>query len=166
MIRTALLTVSDRSAAGRREDRSVQALREVLATGPFVEVDYQVVPDEQAMIRSKLRIMTEDDTVDLVLTTGGTGLAPRDRTPEATLEVVERVIPGLSETMRAVGVREDPRAALSRGVVGVRRGSLIVNLPGSPDGARTSLVAVIGVLEHAIDQIQGRTGHPATDDDA
>lgn len=164
MIRTALLTVSDRSAAGRREDRSVQALREVLATGPFVEVDYQVVPDEQAMIRSKLRIMTEDDTVDLVLTTGGTGLAPRDRTPEATLEVVERVIPGLSELMRAVGVREDPRAALSRGVVGVRRGSLIVNLPGSPIGARSSLVAVVGVLEHAIDQIQGRTAHPATDD--
>lgn len=165
MIRTALLTVSDRSAAGRREDRSVQALREVLATGPFVEVDYQVVPDEQAMIRSKLRIMTEDDTVDLVLTTGGTGLAPRDRTPEATLEVVERVIPGLAELMRAVGVQEDPRAALSRAVVGVRRGSLIVNLPGSPRGARTSLVAVIGVLEHTIDQIQGRTAHPATDDD-
>ncbi len=166
MIRTALLTVSDRSAAGRREDRSVQALREVLATGPFVEVDYQVVPDEQAMIRSKLRIMTEDDTVDLVLTTGGTGLAPRDRTPEATLEVVERVIPGLAERMRSVGVGEDPRAALSRGIVGVRRGSLIVNLPGSPAGARTSLVAVLGVLQHAIDQIQGRTAHPATDDDA
>ncbi len=164
MIRTALLTVSDRSAAGRREDRSVQALREVLATGPFVEVDYQVVPDEQAMIRSKLRIMTEDDTVDLVLTTGGTGLAPRDRTPEATLEVVERVIPGLSEVMRAAGVRENPHAALSRGIVGVRRGSLIVNLPGSPGGARSSFAAVVGVLEHAIDQIQGRTAHPETDE--
>ncbi len=160
MIRTALLIVSDRSAAGRREDRSVQAVREVLATGPFVEVDYQVVPDEQAMIRSKLRIMTEDDTVDLVLTTGGTGLAPRDRTPEATMEVVERVVPGLAEYMRAVGVAADPRAALSRGVVGVRRGTLIVNLPGSPAGARTSFAAVAGLLEHAIDQVQGRTDHP------
>lgn len=165
MIRTALLTVSDRSAAGRREDRSVQAVREVLATGPFVEVDYQVVPDEQAMIRSKLRIMTEDDTVDLVLTTGGTGLAPRDRTPEATLEVVERVIPGLAERMRAVGVAADPRAALSRGVVGVRRGTLVVNLPGSPAGARTSFAAVADVLEHAIDQLQGRTHHPEPGDD-
>jgi molybdenum cofactor synthesis domain-containing protein len=131
MIRTAILTVSDRSAAGRREDRSVQAVREVLATGPFVEVDYQVVPDEQAIIRSKLRILTEGDGVDLVLTTGGTGLALRDRTLEATLEVVERPVPGLAEAMRAAG-------------------------------ARSSLAAIAGILPHAVDVVQGRTGEGGT----
>ena len=169
MIRTAILTVSDRSAAGRREDRSVQALREVLATGPFVEVDYQVVADEQAIIRSKLRLLTEGEGVDLVLTTGGTGLALRDRTPEATLEVVERSVPGLAEAMRAAGAREDPRASLSRGVVGVRRATLVVNLPGSPAGARASLAAIAGVLPHAVDVVQGRSGSgdrpPAAPDD-
>ncbi len=158
MIRTAILTVSDRSAAGRRDDRSVQALREVLATGPFVEVDYLVVPDEQAIIRSKLRILTEGEGVDLVLTTGGTGLALRDRTPEATLEVVERTVPGLAEAMRAAGARDDPRAWLSRAVVGVRRVTMVVNLPGSPAGARTSLAAIADVLPHAIDIVQGRGG--------
>jgi len=162
MIRTAILTVSDRSAAGRREDRSVQAVREVLATGPFVEVDYQVVPDEQAIIRSKLRILTEGDGVDLVLTTGGTGLALRDRTPEATLEVVERTVPGLAEAMRAAGARDDPRAWLSRSVVGVRRSTLVVNLPGSPLGAQTSLAAIAGILPHAVDIVQGRTGQGGT----
>jgi len=155
MIRTAILTVSDSSAAGRREDRSVHAVREVLALGPFVEVDYQVVPDEQALIRSRLRILTESG-VDLVVTTGGTGLALRDRTPEATLEVVERIVPGLAEAMRAAGAREDPRAWLSRGVVGVRKSTLVVNLPGSPDGARSSLAAIAAVLPHAVDVVQGR----------
>jgi molybdopterin adenylyltransferase len=155
MIRTAILTVSDRSAAGQREDRSVQALREVLSEGPFVEVEYQVVPDEQAIIRSKLRILTEGG-IDLVLTTGGTGLALRDRTPEATLEVVERVVPGLAEAMRAAGARDDARAWLSRGIVGVRKSTLVVNLPGSPTGARASLAAIAGVLPHAVDVLQGR----------
>jgi molybdopterin adenylyltransferase len=155
MIRTAILTVSDSSAAGRREDRSVHAVREVLARGPFVEVDYQVVPDEQALIRSRLRILTESG-VDLVVTTGGTGLALRDRTPEATLEVVDRIVPGLAEAMRAAGAREDPRAWLSRGVVGVRKSTLVVNLPGSPDGARSSLAAISAVLPHAVDVVQGR----------
>jgi molybdopterin adenylyltransferase len=157
MIRTAILTVSDRSAAGQREDRSVQALREVLSEGPFVEVEYQVVPDEQAIIRSKLRILTEGG-IDLVLTTGGTGLALRDRTPEATLEVVERVVPGLAEAMRAGGARDDARAWLSRGVVGVRKSTLVVNLPGSPAGARASLAAIARVLPHAVDVLQGRGG--------
>lgn len=163
MIRTAILTVSDSSAAGRREDRSVHALREVLAQGPFVEVDYQVVPDEQAMIRAKLRILTESG-IDLVVTTGGTGLALRDRTPEATLEVVERTVPGLAEAMRAEGGRDDPRAWLSRGVVGVRRTTLVVNLPGSPAGARASLAAIVRVLPHAVDVIQGRSaGGPGSE---
>lgn len=155
MVRTAILTVSDSGAAGKREDGSVQEIRRILQGGPFVEVDYQVVPDEQAMIRAKLRLWCDKDGIDLVLTTGGTGLAQRDRTPEATREVIEREVPGLAELMRAHGVASSPRAALSRGLVGVRRRTLVVNLPGSPRGAGEALEAVVAVLPHAIDTILG-----------
>lgn len=155
MVRTAILTVSDRGAAGQREDTSVQEIRRLLQSGPFVEVDYQMVPDEPAMIRAKLRLWSDQDTVDLVLTTGGTGLAARDRTPEATREVIEREVPGLAELMRAHGAASNPLAALSRAVVGVRRKTLVVNLPGSPRGARESLEAIVKVLPHAIDTIVG-----------
>jgi molybdopterin adenylyltransferase len=142
MIRTAILTVSDRSAAGRREDRSVQALREVLATGPLRRGRLPGGARRAGDHPLALRILTEGEGVDLVLTTGGTGLALRDRTPEATLEVVERTVPGLAEAMRAAGAREDPRAWLSRAVVGVRRATLVVNLPGSPAGRAASLAAI------------------------
>ena len=155
MVRTAILTVSDRGAAGQREDTAVHEIRRLLQGGPFVEVDYQVLPDEQAMIRAKLRLWSDQDTVDLVLTTGGTGLALRDRTPEATREVIEREVPGLAELMRAHGALHNPKAALSRALVGVRRKTLIVNLPGSAKGAAQSLEAIIGILPHAVDTILG-----------
>lgn len=155
MVRTAILTVSDKGAAGLREDGSAQAIRQVLKTGPFVEVDYQVVPDEQALIRAKLRLWCEQDGVDLVLTTGGTGLSRKDRTPEATEEIIDRRVPGLTEAMRAAGAVKSPHAILSRGVAGVRRSTLIINLPGSPVGAADSLHAVLASLPHAVDVIKG-----------
>lgn len=156
MIRTALLTVSDRTSTGQREDRSVQGVRELLATGPFVEVDYLVVPDEQAMIRSKLRLLADGDGVDLVLTTGGVGLGLRDRTPEATLDVLERIVPGLAERMRAAGAEHDPGALLSRAVAGVRRATLVVNLPGEPAAAVHALGSIIAVLPAALDVVRGQ----------
>ncbi|HEX7021423.1 MAG TPA: MogA/MoaB family molybdenum cofactor biosynthesis protein [Trueperaceae bacterium] len=156
MIRTAILTVSDRGASGERVDTSVQEIRTLLQKGPFAEVDYQVVPDEQAMIRSKLRVWADGEGVDLILTTGGTGLALRDRTPEATREVIERDIPGMAELMRLAGMKKNRKAALSRGVCGVRRSTLIVNLPGSPKGAHESLEAILGILPHAVDTITGQ----------
>ncbi|HEX7041060.1 MAG TPA: MogA/MoaB family molybdenum cofactor biosynthesis protein [Trueperaceae bacterium] len=155
MVRTAILTVSDSVAAGKREDGSAQAIRQVLKTGPFVEVDYQVVPDEQALIRARLRLWADQDGVDLVLTTGGTGLSKKDRTPEATEEVIERRVPGLPELMRTIGAARNKVAALSRGVAGVRRQTLILNLPGSPGAAAESLAAVLETLPHAVDVIRG-----------
>jgi molybdopterin adenylyltransferase len=157
MVRTAILTVSDSVAAGQREDGSAQAIRQVLKTGPFVEVDYQVVPDEQALIRARLRLWADQEGIDLVLTTGGTGLSRKDRTPEATEEVIERRVPGLPELMRTIGAARNKAAALSRGVAGVRRQTLIINLPGSPQAAADSLAAVLETLPHAVDVIRGES---------
>ncbi|MDZ7705418.1 MAG: MogA/MoaB family molybdenum cofactor biosynthesis protein [Trueperaceae bacterium] len=155
MVRTAILTVSDKGSKGERVDTSVEEIRKLLAEGPFTEVDYQIVPDEQAMIRARLRMWSDNGNVDVVLTTGGTGLALRDRTPEATADVIEREVPGLAELMRIVGMQKNRKASLSRGLVGVRNQTLIVNLPGSPKGAKESLGAIIKVIPHAIDIMAG-----------
>jgi molybdenum cofactor synthesis domain-containing protein len=150
MVRTALLTVLEGDPAALQEDLAAQALRQVLVTGPFVEVDYQVVPDEQAMIRAKLRVWADAGSVDLVLTTGGIGLGLKGRTPEATEEVIERVVPGLAEAMRRQLVATQPLALLWRGVAGVRRNTLIVNLPSQADEARQALKTVVDVLPSAV----------------
>lgn len=155
MIRTAILTVSDKGAAGARNDTSVTEIRALLGEG-FGETAYEIVPDEPERVRAQLERWADSGDVDLVITTGGTGLAPRDRTPEATRAVVDFEVPGLGELMRAEGVRKNPKAALSRGLVGVRKETLIVNLPGSPRGAKESLAAVLVVLPHAIDTLQAK----------
>jgi molybdenum cofactor synthesis domain-containing protein len=119
----------------------------------------EVLPDDLITIQQKLEALTDADDCDAVVTSGGTGVGPRDVTPEATRAVMEKDIPGLVELMRAEGIKKTRRAVLSRGIVGVRKGKLIVNLPGSPRGARESLESILDLLPHVVDLIQGRTAH-------
>ena len=157
MVRTAWLTIEAVTDATQREDATLQGLRALLARGPFVEVDYQAVADEQALIRSRLRLMTDGEDVDLVLSCGGIGIGLRDRTPEATLEVIDREVPGLAERMRAVAGQRHPEMALTRGVAGVRRGVLIVNLPAGARLAEAALASLLEVLPAAVAVARGRT---------
>ena len=154
-----VLTVSDGVAGGVREDRSGEALAERLAALGF-EVGRAVVADERWAIEEA--IVDAAASVPLVVTTGGTGLTPRDVTPQATQAVVDYEIPGLAEAMRADGRRSTPMAALSRAVVGVRGRALIVNVPGSPKGALESLEAIVPALDHALETLAGAFEHPAS----
>lgn len=158
MVRTAILTVEEGTGAADQQERVVQAIRALLGRGSFVEVDYQVVPNQKAIIRSKLRLWADGSLVDLVLTTGGEGLSVRDRTPEATLEVVEREVGGLIDLMRQARVSHDRRAALSRAVVGVRNRTMILNLPADAAQIQVALEAVIDILPEAVDTIIGDGG--------
>ena len=156
-MKAGILTVSDKGAKGEREDRSGPAIREIMETAGAEVVRYRIVPDEQDAIRGAL-IEWSDEGVDLILTTGGTGFSPRDWTPEATKAVVERETPGISEAIRLSGLKKTPTAMLSRAVSGIRKSTLIINLPGSEKGVRESLEAVIGVLPHGIDILKGTGG--------
>lgn len=158
MIRAAVVTVSDRSFRGERPDASGPAVAEMLRSMPAEVVQLVVVPDEVPFIRRALLVFCDDPGVDLVVTTGGTGVSPRDVTPEATREVVEREVPGMAEAMRATSRTRVPSAMLSRAVVGIRGQTLVVNLPGSPGGARENLAVLLPVLPHAIGKIQGDGG--------
>lgn len=156
MVRTALLAVTepadgpDGADGFEGGDLAARAVREELAGGAFTLVDYQAVPDEQAMIRAKLRLWADGGGVDLILTVGGVGLGLRERTPDATVEVIEREVPGLSEAIRGSLLPDYPGAMLSRGVAGVRRGVLIVNLPAEPEQVRTAIKVVLPALPAAV----------------
>jgi len=155
--KTAIVTVSDSGFRGEREDRSGQVLMERLGTEGFEVFFRTVIPDEFEQIRDVLTHLADRETAALILTTGGTGVAPRDVTPEATLSVIERAVPGLAEAMRAAGLQKTPHAMISRAVAGIRGKTLIVNLPGSPKGALENLEAILTALPHALDKIQGDT---------
>jgi molybdenum cofactor synthesis domain-containing protein len=154
----AVLTVSDSSFRGEREDISGPAVVGCLTRHGFSVVATEIIPDEQAGIQNALALLAAE--VRLIVTTGGTGVAPRDVTPEATRAVCERVIEGVAEKMRAEGAEKTPFAALSRGVCGTRGKSLILNLPGNPRGAVDSLEAVVKLLPHALRLLGGETEHP------
>jgi molybdopterin adenylyltransferase len=159
MIRTAVVTISDSVARGAREDRSGPALRQRAEQLGWQVAAAEVVEDDRESIARLLADLSDRRSVSLILTTGGTGIAQRDVTPEATRTVVEREIPGLAELMRAEGRRFTPRAVLSRGIAGTRGRTLIVNLPGSPKGAVESFDAVAELAPHIIDLLEGRTEH-------
>jgi molybdenum cofactor synthesis domain-containing protein len=154
-IRAAVVTVSDKGYAGVREDASGPVLRELLVELGAEVAEPYVVPDEQPQIEDLLRRLADQEGLDLVLTTGGTGLAPRDRTPEATRAVVDRLAPGFGEAMRAASMAITPRAMLSRATAGVRRCTLIINMPGSPKACRENFAVIASSLEHAVETLRG-----------
>jgi molybdopterin adenylyltransferase len=161
-MRAKILVLSDSTAAGERQDQAGAAVRTLLEAQGWNVSAMEVLPDEIHRISSRLRDWTALPDCDVIFTVGGTGLSPRDVTPEATRAVIEREIPGLAELMRAEGLKKTRRAVLSRAICGLRNARLIINLPGSTRGASESLQAVIDLLPHALDIARGRTEH--TDD--
>ena len=159
-LRAAVLTVSDSVFQGRRKDGSGPAVKELLEQEGWSVVHCQVVADDLAVLSATLRELSAQG-LEGIFTTGGTGVAPRDVTPEATRKVISREIPGLAERMRQQGFKDTPTAILSRALAGICGNSLILNLPGSPQGAVESLQAVLAVLPHAVGLITGKNGHKA-----
>lgn len=153
-MKVGILTVSDKGARGEREDKSGPAIREMIEAAGGEVVRARIVPDEPDEIRAAL-VEWSDEGLDLVLTTGGTGFSPRDRTPEATKSVLDRETPGIPEAMRRAGLEKTPTAMLSRAAAGIRKRTLIVNLPGSEKAARESLEAIWPALPHGVDILRG-----------
>lgn len=156
-----ILTLSDKGAKGEREDISGKVIHEIVETIEGHVEQYDIIPDEHDLIKEYLVRYADEYKLDLIVTTGGTGIAPRDVTPEATKEVIEQEIPGMAEEMRRVTREKTPFAMLSRAVVGARGNTIIINLPGSPKGVRENLEAVINIVPHALEILQGKMGeHP------
>ena len=156
MIRVAILVVSSKIAGGREDDKGKAALVQLVESIPASLASYEVAPDERATIHERLKALCDGGTADAVLTVGGTGVRPTDVVPEVTREVADKEIPGIGEAMRSESLKKVQTALLSRGTAAVRGRTLIVNLPGSPRGARENLSVVLPVLEHTIEKIQGR----------
>lgn len=160
MITVAVLTISDKGSKGEREDLSGPLIADILKPiGADVKY-YEIIPDEKKLIKEKLTYFS--GKVDLVLTTGGTGLSPRDVTPDATLEVIEREVPGIAEAMRFESFKKTRKSVLSRAVAGIKSTTLIINLPGSPKAVRENLEVILDAIPHAIEKIKGDTSECAT----
>ncbi len=155
MIKTAILTVSDTCSQGNRQDVSGQTIAEMLSDDKFEICEKKIIPDDLHTIADELKRFSDEAGLDLVLTTGGTGLGPRDVTPEATASVCQRMAPGFGEIMRIEGLKKTPKAILSRGTAGVCDKTLIINLPGSPKAVRESLEIILDILPHAVKMMLG-----------
>lgn len=150
-----IITISDKGSRGERLDTSGQEIRSILEKKGFAFSDYLIVPDEADEISAALKTYADEKKIDLIVTTGGTGVSPRDVTPEATLRILDKDIPGMAEAMRHESAKITPHAMISRAVAGIRGASLIINLPGSPKGVRENLATVLPALTHAIAKIKG-----------
>jgi molybdopterin adenylyltransferase len=163
VISFAVITISDRSYQGVREDKTGPALIHLIQNNAWKVEKVIIIPDEFAIIKETLENISDNESIDVVLTTGGTGFSPRDITPEATYAVIDRLAPGLAEAMRINGLKITPHAMLSRAIAGIRGKTLIINLPGSPKAALENFETIIPVLPHAIDILAnkpgGETGH-------
>lgn len=160
-MKAGILTASDKGYTGDRIDESGKVIAELIKSIGAEVADYVIVPDERDMISKNLKRMADEFGIDLILTTGGTGFSPRDITPEATLDVIDRQVPGITEAMRAKNLAIIPQAMLSRAISGIRNQTLIINLPGSPKAVRECLEVVLPVLPHAIEILKGQTGECA-----
>ena len=159
--RAAIITLSDKGFRGEREDASGPLIREMVEAAGYQVERRVILPDEQEALEAELKRLCDEGLADLILTTGGTGFSPRDRTPEAALAVAERQVPGIAEAMRQHSLSLTKRAMLSRAVAVIRKKTLIVNLPGSPRAARENLEFIIGELRHGLDILTGRDGECA-----
>jgi len=155
MFKVAIITMSDKGSKGEREDSSGPVIKEMIKDIPAQVIHYEIIPDEGDQIVKALKKCADQLKVDLILTTGGTGLSPRDVTPDATLEVIDKEIPGFSEAMRAESLKKTPHAMISRAVCGIRGSSLIVNLPGSPKSVKENLAVILPALPHALSKLKG-----------
>lgn len=162
-MRIGILTLSDKGARGEREDLSGPLIRELLSPLGAETIHYEVIPDDRALLSRHLITLSDKLDLDVVLTTGGTGLSPRDVTPEATKAVIDYEVPGMAEAMRAHGLTKTPNAMLSRAVVGVRGKTLIINLPGSPKAVRENLEVILPALPHAVGILRGHLNECATE---
>jgi molybdenum cofactor synthesis domain-containing protein len=154
-MRVAILTLSDKGAAGERIDRSGPALKAFLEERGATVCKIEILPDDKSLIAEALKELCDAGDTDLILTTGGTGVSPRDVTPEATMSVIERDLPGFGEAMRMASMEKTPHAIISRALAGIRGDTLIINLPGSPKGAIENIEAVWPAVPHAVAKIQG-----------
>lgn len=154
-LKAGVITVSDKGSRGEREDLSGHVIMEMLGDIGIEVSDYRIIPDELEVIETTLLEFTDKQYHDLIITTGGTGVSPRDVTPDATLKVIEKEVPGMAEAMRRESALKTPHAMISRAVAGIRGKSLIINLPGSPRGVRENLSVIIPALRHAVEKIKG-----------
>ena len=164
MLTVGILTISDKGSQGQRQDRSGEVIRDSLSQIESTIIKYEIIPDEQEVIAGKLSEWADEGGVDVILTCGGTGLSQRDVTPEATLSVIDKSVPGFAEAMRAKSLEKTPMAVLSRATAGIRGQCLIINLPGSPKAVRECLEVVLSAIPHAVEIIKGEvTEHTCQD---